>query len=210
MIFYSLLILTAVFVIVPFGKSQFPDLVDADLLFLEVIRDQFSPLFRGLAVAAVMAAVMSTTDALLLACSSAIAHDIVGAALGKPPSDKTVARLNIIVVWTVGLIAMFLAYSPPALITQLYSSAIGVLSASLFVPVVAGLWWKRANRMGGVASMALGAAVYLWVQNIPEAPPLSAILFALPASALAMWACSVFGTPDSESHIEAIGKLHQD
>ena len=62
MVIYSAVILLAVLVIVPFGKAKFPDLVDADLLFLEVIRDQFSPLVRGLAVAAVMAAVMSTTD----------------------------------------------------------------------------------------------------------------------------------------------------
>ena len=105
---------------------------------------------------------------------------------------------------------MFLAYSPPALITQLYSSAIGVLSASLFVPVVAGLWWKRANRMGGVASMVSGAAVYLWVQLTPGAPPMSAILFALPTSAAAMWAFSIWGTPDPEEHIAAIGELHKD
>ena len=46
---------------------------------------------------------------------------------------------------SIGLIAMSFAYSPPALITVLYSIAIGMLSAGLFVPVVAGLWWRRAD-----------------------------------------------------------------
>ncbi|MBC6951582.1 sodium:solute symporter family protein, partial [candidate division KSB1 bacterium] len=78
MVAYSVMILAAVLAIVPVGKMHFPDLQDADTIFLEVMKQEFPPLIRGLAVAAVMAAVMSTTDALLLACSSALAHDLFG------------------------------------------------------------------------------------------------------------------------------------
>lgn len=208
MIIYAAVILAAVMVIVPVGKVLYPTLGDNDQIFLKIIQSQFHPVIRGLAVAAVLAAVMSTTDALLLACSSAIAHDLVANAWGKNLSIRAIGRLNILVVWIVGLIAMALAYSPPELITAYYTDAIGALSAGLFVPVVGGLWWKRANTAGGIAAFLMGVAVYVVMVIVPDVPKRSGILVALPASTVAMWLAGRFGKPDSPTMIEAIGQLH--
>jgi sodium/pantothenate symporter len=210
MVFYSVVILAAVLVIVPVGKAGFPDLADPDQVFLRVIDREFSPVLRGLAVAAVLAAVMSTTDALLLACSSAVAHDLISGLMQKKLDPRTEGRINVAVVWVVGLVAMGFAYSPPALITELYSAAIGVLSAGLFVPVVAGLWWKRANRAGGVAAFATGTIVYLVVQFTPGTPLLSAILAALPAAVVAIWLGARLGRPDPAGLIAQVASLHRD
>ena len=111
-----------------------------------------------------------TTDALLLACSSAIAHDLVANVWGKQLGNETISRINILVVWLVGLIAMVLAYNPPQLITAYYTDAIGALSAGLFVPVVAGLWWRRANLAGGLTAFSVGVAVYVGMLLLPGAP----------------------------------------
>ena len=210
MILYSLMILAAVFTIVPMGKIHYPTLKDADTIFLQVMQNEFPPFVRGLAVAAVLAAVMSTTDALLLACSSAITHDLFGNFIRKNFREKTENSLNIVVAWCIGLLAMYFAYSPPTLITQFYSAAIGLLTATLFVPVIAGLWWKKANLAGGLASMFAGFTVYLFFHFSHWAPPLSAILIALPASAVAMVIGSRFGKPVEAALVAAIGKLHQD
>ncbi|MGH7456021.1 MAG: sodium:solute symporter family protein, partial [bacterium] len=109
MILYSLMILAAVFTIVPVGKIHYPDLQDADKIFLQVMQQEFPPIVRGLAVAAVLAAVMSTTDALLLACSSAISHDLLGKYVQKNLSEKAGNYLNIGISWAIGLVAMYLA-----------------------------------------------------------------------------------------------------
>jgi sodium/pantothenate symporter len=209
MVMYSIMILAAVMVIVPVGKMSFPNLQDADQIFLEVMKNQFPPLIRGLAVAAVIAAVMSTTDALLLACSSAISHDLLGDYLKEHVSEKTENRINVAIVWVVGIAAMIFAYSPPKLITEFYSAAIGILSAGLFVPVVAGLWWKKANLLGGIASIVMGVGAYLTVQFNPDAPPLAAILYGLPASALAMVVFSQFGSITSYDIQSTIEGLHR-
>ncbi len=208
MIIYSILILGAVLLIVPVGKTLFPDLKDADQIFLRVIEGQFPPLVRGLAVAAVLAAVMSTTDALLLVCSSAISHDLLGRIIEKRLSPKAGNRVTIGVTWVIGLGAMVLAYSPPKLITEFYTAAIGLLSAGLFVPTIAGLWWKKANLAGGMASLLIGIVVYLVVQFTPGTPPMSAILFGLPASALAMWLFSKIGPTNPLGMVDSIDKLH--
>ena len=207
MVLYCVIILAAVFVIVPVGRLMFPELVDADRIFLEVMQGRFSPVIRGIGIAAILAAVMSTTDALLLACSAAVTHDLLGGRLDK--ASPTVRRWTTIgMPWIIGLTAMVFAWSPPALITVFYSAAIGLLGASMFVPLVAGLWWKKANPLGGTLSVVLGAIVYVTVQYGTDAPAFSATLFALGASAAGMLAGAWFGSPSTRAILGEIERLH--
>jgi sodium/pantothenate symporter len=207
---YAVLILTAVFAIVPVGKIQFPDLTDADQVFLKVMDLGFSPVFRGLAVAAVLAAVMSTTGALLLACSSAVSHDLLVNFAGLRLSNKAASLIQVASAWVIGGLALYWALDPPELISEFYTAAVGIISAGLFVPTVAGLWWKRANLAGGISALVIGALLYALIQvgfiNIPISP----ILVALPASALAMWAGGRLGTPEAPDMVEQIARLHED
>lgn len=209
MLAYSVLILAACLAIVPVGKVNFPDLADADQVFLRVIESEFPPLIRGIAVAAVLAAVMSTTDALLLACSSAIAHDLLGNLLRERASEKTRTLVRVGSAWAVGALALYWAFSPPELISEFYTAGVGLLSASLFVPTIAGLWWKRANLAGGVAALVAGAASYFVVQLGLVGGGLSPILVALPVSAVAMVTGGLLGRPENEAMLERIEQLHQ-
>lgn len=209
MLAYSVLILAACLAIVPVGKLNFPDLADADQVFLRVIESEFPPLIRGVAVAAVLAAVMSTTDALLLACSSAIAHDLLGNLLRDRASEKTLTLIRVGSAWGIGALALYWAFSPPELISEFYTAGIGLLSASLFVPTVAGLWWRRANRTGGVAALVVGAGIYIFTQFGVFGVGVAPILVALPASALAMVAGALLGSPDDAAMLQEIEALHQ-
>jgi sodium/pantothenate symporter len=208
MLAYSVMILAAVLAIVPVGKVGFPNLADADQVFLEVMGSEFPALIRGVAVAAVLAAVMSTTDALLLACSSAIAHDILGSLLRDRAGERTLALIRIGAAWGIGALALYWALSPPELISQFYTAGVGLLSASLFVPTVAGLWWKKANLAGGVAAVVAGAVTYVLslagILDFRMAP----IVVALAASSVAMVAGGLLGKPESAKMLARIEALH--
>lgn len=209
MLVYSVMILAAVLAIVPVGRIDFPGLQDADQLFLRVMETQFPPLIRGIAVAAVLAAVMSTTDALLLACSSAIAHDLLGHALRGRASERTQSIVRVGSAWFVGIVALVWAFNPPELISEFYTAGVGILSASLFVPTIAGLWWKKANLAGGVAAVASGAVAHVVVQvglvDLGVAP----VVVGLAASTIAMGLGGMFGTRESPEMIEQIAVLHR-
>jgi SSS family transporter len=209
MLAYSVMILAAVLVIVPVGKLNFPALEDADQVFLEVMRSEFSPLVRGVAVAAVLAAVMSTTDALLLACSSAISHDILGSLFRNRVSERGLAAIRIGSAWMVGGLALYWALSPPELISEFYTAGVGLLSGSLFVPTVAGLWWKRANLVGGVSAVVVGAISYVLFQprviDLGIVPP---VVVSLLTSALAMFLGGLLGRVESTEMLDRIDSLH--
>jgi len=194
---------------VPVGKIQFPALADADQVFLKVMEFDFPPIVRGLAVAAVLAAVMSTTGALLLACSSAVSHDLLEGFAGLELSDKAMTWTQVGTAWVIGGLALFWAYSPPELISEFYTAAIGWLSATLFVPTVAGLWWKKANLAGGMAALLTGTAAYALIQFGLIEVSLSPILAALPASALAMWLGGRLGRPETMDMMQHVERLHQ-
>ena len=209
MLVYSALILAAVLAIVPVGRIDFPGLQDADQLFLRVMEDRFPPLIRGIAVAAVLAAVMSTTDALLLACSSAIAHDLLGNVMKGRASERTRNVVRVGSTWVIGIAALVWAWFPPELISEFYTAGVGLLSASLFVPTIAGLWWKKANLAGGVGAVASGAIVYVAVQMGIFGIGLAPVVVALAASAAAMLLGGLLGPEESTGMIERIGALHE-
>ncbi len=208
MVAYSVMILAAVLAIVPVGKLGFPGLEDADQVFLRVMETEFPAVVRGVAVAAVLAAVMSTTDALLLATSSAITHDLLGGFFRLRTGERTMAALRVGSAWVIGALALLWALSPPELITRFYTAGIGLLSAGLFVPVIAGLWWRRANKAGGVAALVAGLGVYAASLGgaLELGPP--PIVVALAASALAMAACGFFGPADSAAKLDGVEALH--
>ena len=208
MLVYSVMILAAVLAIVPVGRIDFPGLQDADQLFLRVMETQFPPLIRGIAVAAVLAAVMSTTDALLLACSSAISHDLLGGLLKGRASNRTMTLVRIGSTWVIGIAALLWAFSPPELITEFYTAGVGILSASLFVPTIAGLWWKKANLAGGVGAVVSGAGVYILVQFGVIDIGLAPVVVALFASAAAMILGGLFGPRESTEMVDRIEALH--
>jgi sodium/pantothenate symporter len=208
MVAYSVMILAAVLAIVPVGKLAFPDLADADQIFLRVIESEFPAVIRGIAVAAVLAAVMSTTDALLLACSSAIAHDLLGDVLRERATEKQLAAVRVASAWVIGGLALYWALSPPELLSRFYTAGIGLLSAGLFVPTIAGLWWKRANRAGGVASLVAGAGTYALALMGNLDVGLPPIVVSLSASALAMAAGGLFGAAETDEMREQIAALH--
>jgi len=172
------------------------------------MESEFPPVIRGIAVAAVLAAVMSTTDALLLACSSAIVYDILGGVMRKRASEKTLAAIRVGSAWVVGMLALYWAISPPELISQFYTAGVGLLSASLFVPTIAGLWWKRANLPGGMAALVGGAVTYVVVYFEVIEIGLAPVVAALIVSALAMALGGYFGAQESPQMLAKIASLH--
>lgn len=207
---YGVMILAAIFVIAPVGVLEFPGLTDPDQVFLRIVGEHFPPLLRGLAVAAVLAAVMSTTDAFLLAVSSAIAHDLFGGYLGKK-SPRAQAAARLVATWIVGAAALYWAWSPPELLTRFYTAGVGLLSAGLFVPVVFGIWWKRANLAGGIAALLTGAFSYSFLLFAGSAVGIGIgpILVALPLSFAAMLLGGRLGRRDPAARREAVAALHR-
>jgi Na+/proline symporter len=104
----------------------------------------------------VLAAVMSTTDRLMLTIGAMFSWDIYKKVLKPDADDKTVLLLSKVVVVLSAFVTMLVAINPPEMLAILIWMGIGVMLATFAVPLLAGLYWRGATRQGALVSMSLG------------------------------------------------------
>jgi SSS family transporter len=104
----------------------------------------------------VLAAVMSTTDRLMLTIGAMFSWDIYKKVLKPDADDASVLRLSKIVVVLSAIGTMLIAINPPEMLAILIWMGIGTMLATFAVPLLAGLYWRGATRQGALASMSLG------------------------------------------------------
>ncbi len=121
----------------------------------------------GLVVAGGLAAALSTAAGLLMVISSAISHDLCRRTFFKGMTDKTELRVARIAAAGAVIAAGFMGiYSQQmAFVAQVVAFAFGLAAASLFPVILLGIFWKRMNREGAIASMLTGLIptfAYIW------------------------------------------------
>lgn len=118
----------------------------------------------GLVVAGGLAAALSTAAGLLMVISSAVSHDLCRRTFFKDMDDKTemtVARVAAgAAVVAAGLLGIFATSLP--FVAQVVAFAFGLAAASMFPIIFLGIFWKRMNREGAIASMLFGLVSTFW------------------------------------------------
>ena len=123
----------------------------------------------GLVAAGGMAAAMSTADGLILAIANALSHDLYYKIID--PKAETAKRLVVarVLLVLIGFAGATIAAMEIQGILGSVIWAFDFAMSGLFFPLVLGVWWKRANREGAIAGMALGlisgAGYLIWVRN---------------------------------------------
>ena len=112
-----------------------------------------------LIVAAIIGAIMSTADSLLVAGTSHITHDIYAELINPDVEEDSKKMLFLSRLWTVilGVLALVMALTFEAIIDLLLMSYT-LYSAGVFIPVVLGLYWKRGNATGAILGIVAGSA----------------------------------------------------
>jgi solute:Na+ symporter, SSS family len=143
------------------GRLLYPELLTADAQqFLpSLIMAHASPLIQVLFFGALLSAILSTASGAILAPATVIAENLV-----KPlrPEIDDAALLRIMRLSVVGVALVSAAMAMfQSNIYELVSQSSALSLVSLFVPLTAGLYWRRANAWGAQLSMVFGLAVWL-------------------------------------------------
>lgn len=144
----------------------FPNLSTGDLAMPMVARAVLPSFVGTLMLAAVTSAMMSTVDSLLLVAGSALSEDIYRNLMHRDASPKRrllVARIGILVVGLLPLIAVLTGFAEGELVQFIVILFTAIMGAGFFTPVVGGVLWKRASKEGAIAAMVGGVLVTgLW------------------------------------------------
>ncbi len=116
----------------------------------------------GLVAAGGMAAAMSTADGLLLAIANALSHDLYYKMIDPKADTKHRLIVARVLLVAIGAAGAFVASLKLTSILGAVAWAFDFAMSGLFFPLVLGVWWKRANRPGALAGMAIGLGTGTW------------------------------------------------
>jgi len=110
----------------------------------------------ALVAAGGIAAALSTAAGLLLVISAAVSHDLVKGIFVPGISEQNELRTGRVAAAFAILIAGYLGFDPPGWVAQVVAFAFGLAAASLFPPILLGIFFKRMNKHGAIAGMLTG------------------------------------------------------
>lgn len=148
-----------------FARSVMPGIEVADTVMPLLTLDVLHPVLAGIVLAAPMAAIMSTVNALLIMVSSTVVKDIYLNFMNPTASEKQIKNRSFFVTTVIGIAVVLFALKPPEFLITLNLFAFGGLESAFLWTVVFGLYWKKANKYGAISSMIIGVTSYIYISN---------------------------------------------
>lgn len=160
------------------AQQLYPELLrdDPEKILPNMVLQHGSLFVQVLFFGALLSAIMSTTSGAILAPATVLGENIIRPFFKNIPDEKFLRVIRISVV-VVSALSMIMAMGSQDIYELVGSSSVLSL-VSLFVPLTAGLYWKRSNETGAILSIGAGTAGYLislWLDT--EMPSLFVGLF---------------------------------
>jgi sodium/proline symporter len=140
-----------------------PGLDDPEMAIFQVAGQLLPAAVTGLVMAAIMAAIMSTADSLLLQTGSIASRDLYERFINPRASERQMVMVSRGLVLAVAVIGYVVALVEPPTVFSIVIFATSVLGSAFLPAYVCAVWWKKANTPGALASMIVGASVaFIW------------------------------------------------
>jgi SSS family solute:Na+ symporter len=156
-----------------------PGLANPELALPLLTTDVLPPWLGGLALAALFAAELSAADAVLFMLSTSLSRDLYQTLLRPRATDAELLKVGRLAILVGGALGVGLALLLPSVATAL-KIFYGVMTATLFVPLVVGLLSPRPDarhaRLAIAASLAVTLVVFAVLRGRPEAEWLPSVV----------------------------------
>jgi solute:Na+ symporter, SSS family len=109
---------------------------------------------------ALLSAILSTCSGAILAPATVLGENLIKPLYGDKFTDKQLLKFMRLSTIFITIVGVCLSLYKSA-IYELVGEASALSLVALFVPLVAGLYWKKASALGAILSMILGTGVWL-------------------------------------------------
>ncbi|GAA4283654.1 sodium/proline symporter [Brevibacterium daeguense] len=154
---FNLLFIPGAYLVGMMGLLIVPNIDNPELAIFEVAQTVLPSFAVGIVMAAIMAAIMSTADSLLLQAGTIASQDLGGTLL-RNLSEKTAVNISRAVILVLAIVGLIIAIIQPPGVFDIVVFATSVLGAAFVPAYVCAVWWKKANTPGAIASILAGAA----------------------------------------------------
>jgi sodium/proline symporter len=146
------------------GLAMFKGLPDPEKVMPMLATNLLPEWIAGIAIAAIVAAIMSTADSQLLVATSSVVEDVYHKLINTKANQKRLLFYSRISVLLLSIIAFIFAIpGENSAIYFLVAFAWGGLAASFGPIIILSLWWRRTTRWGAIAGMLSGMiTIFIW------------------------------------------------
>lgn len=143
-----------------------------DAVIPTLFTELFPPFIAAFLAIAVLSAVMSTSDGLVVSLTQLLANDLFRLSIvpklniSTEKADRIELNISRIATPIVLIIAAIVALNPPQYLSIFMWIGIGGIVSSTAGPLVIGSLWKRANKKSAIISLLVGTAAY-WIIYLP-------------------------------------------
>jgi SSS family transporter len=137
-------------------RGLFPYLPSADQASSIMASTVMSPLLGSLFLIAMLSAIMSTVNSILLVTGGAFAHDLYKRLVNPLASESRLIWVNRASIVTLGLVPFFFATLRLGDVQAIVVEQAKFIASFFFVPIVLGLNWRRGTKEGAIWSMVAG------------------------------------------------------
>jgi Na+/proline symporter len=152
----TIVVIIAVFAAAKFYGRGF----DPASMVLAAARYMVPPVVGLLLLGAACVVVLSTAMNYLLSPTTNIMRDLYQSFVNPSASEKTVVRLQKVMVVLLGLVALYVGINLESVLGMAYF-AYTIYGVAITPALLAALTWRRATKAGGLASILLGTLVCL-------------------------------------------------
>ena len=145
------------------ARVAHPELINHELALPSVLVYELPVVLGSIGLAAIFSAEISSADAILFMLATSLSQDLYRRFLNPDASDALVLKVSRGAAVGGGILGVALAIALPSVIDAL-TVFYALLSVSLFVPVLAGIFSKKGGVPEAVASIVGGVMVLLFVQ----------------------------------------------
>lgn len=138
------------------GMILLPGIEKQDQVFVTLVTQMLSPVSGGIMFAAVIAAIISTADSLLLLSATTFSNDLWGKYVKPDLTDRQKLRISRAATVVIGIGAILATFVINDAIQFIQVKAVTLMGSSMAVLTMVGVVWKGANKTGAAAGMASG------------------------------------------------------
>ncbi len=137
-------------------RGLFPYLPSPDQASSILASAVMSPLMGSLFLVAMVSAIMSSVNSILLVTGGAFSHDLYKRLVDPGASQRRLIWVNRIAIVVLGAVPFWFALLKLADVQAIVVEQAKFIASFFFVPVVLGLNWRRGTKAGAIGSMVAG------------------------------------------------------
>lgn len=187
------------------GIATIQNIEKADQIVPMILQRGLNPFLASIFIAGIVAAGMSTIDGILVTTTGAVTRDIYQKLVNKNATDESVMKLSKVITVIIGILVICFGVFQPGSIFEINLFAFSGM-AIFVVPILFGIYWKKATAKGAIAAVVTGVISLLLFTLNPSVKALALGFHALfPTtiiSAIVMVIVSKFTKAPSQEIIE--------